>query len=120
VEEDPADCRRLQHGRHDGEHPKDTRAQEKIQGTTSSFPLLTHILTFTQFYLFADEVHSIGALGPNGHRDADYFNVPLRSIDVLMGTFTESFGAAGGYIAGSKVVIDKLRLKATQVHTQKP
>ena len=70
-----------------------------------------YIDLFMQFYLFVDEAHSIGALGPNGRGVADYFNVPPRSIDVLMGTFTKSFGAAGGYIAGSKVVIDKLRLK---------
>jgi serine palmitoyltransferase len=64
-----------------------------------------------QFYLFVDEAHSIGALGPNGRGVADYFNVPPRSIDILMGTFTKSFGAAGGYIAGSKVLIDRLRLR---------
>lgn len=29
----------------------------------------------------------------------------------MMGTFTKSFGAAGGYIAGDKAVIDHLRVK---------
>ena len=77
----------------------------------TSLPCLTRMLTFSQFYLFVDEAHSIGALGPNGRGVTDYFNVPPRSIDVLMGTFTKSFGAAGGYIAGSKAVIDRLRLK---------
>jgi serine palmitoyltransferase len=64
-----------------------------------------------KFYLFVDEAHSIGALGPHGRGVTDYFNIPPRSIDVLMGTFTKSFGAAGGYIAGSKVIIDALRLR---------
>jgi serine palmitoyltransferase len=41
----------------------------------------------------------------------DYFGVDPRSIDILMGTFTKSFGAAGGYIAGSKALIDRLRLR---------
>jgi len=40
----------------------------------------------------------------------DYFNIDPRSIDILMGTFTKSFGAAGGYIAGSKFLIDYLRV----------
>lgn len=31
-------------------------------------------------------------------------------IDILMGTFTKSFGAAGGYIAADKAVIDHLRI----------
>lgn len=64
-----------------------------------------------KFCLFVDEAHSIGALGPHGRGVTDYFNIPPRSIDVLMGTFTKSFGAAGGYIAGSKVLIDALRLR---------
>ncbi|KAG2234299.1 hypothetical protein INT48_000749 [Thamnidium elegans] len=32
-------------------------------------------------------------------------------VDILMGTFTKSFGAAGGYIAGDKAIIDHLRLR---------
>lgn len=64
-----------------------------------------------QFYLFVDEAHSIGALGPHGRGVCDYFNIPPRSVDVLMGTFTKSFGAAGGYIAGSKHLIDALRVR---------
>ncbi len=28
-----------------------------------------------------------------------------------MGTFTKSFGAAGGYVSGSKILIDRLRLR---------
>ena len=35
--------------------------------------------------------------------------MPWTDIDILMGTFTKSFGAAGGYIAGSKKLIDHLR-----------
>ena len=41
----------------------------------------------------------------------DYFGVNPRSVDILMGTFTKSFGAAGGYVAGSKSLIDRLRLR---------
>ncbi|KAI8908079.1 pyridoxal phosphate-dependent transferase, partial [Entophlyctis helioformis] len=33
-------------------------------------------------------------------------------IDICMGTFTKSFGAAGGYIAANKAVIDHLRLQS--------
>ncbi|KAG1752068.1 pyridoxal phosphate-dependent transferase [Suillus lakei] len=62
-----------------------------------------------KFYLFVDEAHSIGALGPHGRDVTDYFNIPPRSIDVLMGIFTKSSGAAGGYIAGSEALIDALR-----------
>lgn len=56
-----------------------------------------------QAYLYLDEAHSIGALGPRGRGAVDYFGCDPKDVDVLMGTFTKSFGSAGGYIAGSKV-----------------
>ncbi|QRW25620.1 aminotransferase class I and II protein [Rhizoctonia solani] len=65
-----------------------------------------------KFFLYVDEAHSIGALGPHGRGVADYFGVDPREIDILMGTFTKSFGASGGYISGSKAVIDRLRLRS--------
>jgi 7-keto-8-aminopelargonate synthetase-like enzyme len=35
--------------------------------------------------------------------------VDPRDVDVLMGTFTKSFGSAGGYVAGSRALIAYLR-----------
>ena len=53
-------------------------------------------------YLYLDEAHSIGALGPRGRGVVDYFGLDPRDVDIMMGTFTKSFGAAGGYIGGKK------------------
>ena len=91
---------------------RDFGAQEEVQGAFSVFLLqnLPHVLK--QFYLFVDEAHSIGALGPHNRGVADYFGVNPRSIDILMGMFTKSFGAAGGHIAGNKTLIDRLRVNA--------
>ena len=41
------------------------------------------------------------------------YAIPLQDIDIMMGTFTKSFGSAGGYIAGPKKLIDYLK-----VHSQ--
>jgi serine palmitoyltransferase len=60
--------------------------------------------------MYLDEAHSVGALGPNGRGVCDYYGIDPSEIDILMGTFTKSFGAAGGYIAGSKKLVDQLRL----------
>lgn len=54
-------------------------------------------------YLYLDEAHSIGALGSRGKGVVDYFGLDPCDVDVMMGTFTKSFGAAGGYIAGKRV-----------------
>lgn len=56
-------------------------------------------------YLYLDEAHSIGAVGPSGRGVTELFGVNPADVDVMMGTFTKSFGAAGGYIAGRKVGI---------------
>jgi serine palmitoyltransferase len=60
-------------------------------------------------YLYIDEAHSIGAIGPNGKGICDQKGVDPADVDVMMGTFTKSFGAVGGYLAGSKELIDNLR-----------
>ena len=46
----------------------------------------------------------VGAMGPKGRGAVDYYGLDPKDVDILMGTFTKSFGSAGGYIAGSKKV----------------
>merc|ERR1740117_2557836 len=60
-------------------------------------------------YLYLDEAHSIGAVGPRGRGVTDLLNVPTEEVDVMMGTFTKSFGSVGGYVAASQEVVDMLR-----------
>lgn len=50
-----------------------------------------------------DEAHSIGAVGKTGRGVCELLGVDTADVDVMMGTFTKSFGSCGGYIAGSKV-----------------
>lgn len=60
-------------------------------------------------YLYLDEAHSIGATGPTGRGCCEYTGVDPAHVDVLMGTFTKSFGGMGGYIAGSADLVAHLR-----------
>ena len=52
-----------------------------------------------------DEAHSIGAMGETGRGVAEYWGVDPNDVDVMMGTFSKSFGAAGGYIAANHVCV---------------
>ncbi|KZT01614.1 serine palmitoyltransferase 2 [Laetiporus sulphureus 93-53] len=81
-----------------------------MEGTMANLPVIMELKKKYKFYLFVDEAHSVGALGPHGRGVADYFGINPRNFDILMGTFTKSFGAAGGYISGSKALIDRLRV----------
>lgn len=60
-------------------------------------------------YLYVDEAHSIGAIGPTGRGICEHSRVDPADVDILMGTFTKSFGAVGGYLCASKKVVDVLR-----------
>lgn len=50
-----------------------------------------------------DEAHSIGAVGKSGKGVCELLGVDPADMDIMMGTFTKSFGSCGGYIAASKV-----------------
>ncbi|XP_039950773.1 serine palmitoyltransferase 2 isoform X1 [Bactrocera tryoni] len=80
-----------------------------MEGSIVRLPEIIALKKKYKAYLYLDEAHSIGAMGPNGGGAVDYFGVDPNDVDILMGTFTKSFGSAGGYIAGSKRLIDYLR-----------
>ena len=104
-------------------HPKTRRPWKKIvivvegvysmEGTIVKLPQIVELKKRYGAYIYLDEAHSVGAMGPKGRGVVDYYGLSPKDIDIMMGTFTKSFGAAGGYIAGSKQLINYLR-----VHSQ--
>lgn len=82
-----------------------------MEGTMCNLPRLLALKKRYRFYLYVDEAHSIGAVGPRGRGVCDFFRVDPGEVDILMGTFTKSFGANGGYIAASRDIIENLRAR---------
>ena len=117
---DMADLERLLRERISQGQPRTHRPWRKIlvaveglysmEGTMCNLPGLVALRKKYKFALYVDEAHSIGALGPRGRGVCDYFGIPPSEIDILMGTFTKSFGANGGYVAGSRALINKIRV----------
>lgn len=91
-----------------------------MEGTMCNLPVLIELKKKYKCYLFVDEAHSIGAMGPEGRGVCDFFGIDPADVDILMGTLTKSFGAAGGYIAAEKWIIDKLRLDLTTANYGEP
>ncbi len=65
---------------------------------------------FDKCYKFmkADEAHSIGVIGETGRGCEEYYGVENHA-DLIMGTFSKSFGSLGLFVAGDAVVIDYIK-----------
>ncbi|KAK6479029.1 serine palmitoyltransferase 2-like [Huso huso] len=79
-----------------------------MEGSIIRLPEVIALKKKYKAFLYLDEAHSIGALGPSGKGVVEYFGLDPKDVDIMMGTFTKSFGAAGGYIGGKKELIDYL------------
>lgn len=80
-----------------------------MEGEICNLKAISRVCKRYKAYLYLDEAHSIGALGVTGRGACEHCGVSPDDVDVLMGTFTKSFGGMGGYIASSKRVVDHLR-----------
>ncbi|CAL7939644.1 unnamed protein product [Xylocopa violacea] len=81
-----------------------------MEGSIVHLPEILELKKKYKAYLYLDEAHSTGAIGKRGRGVCDYYGIDPREVDILMGTFTKSFGSAGGYIAGTKTLINHLRI----------
>jgi serine palmitoyltransferase len=83
-----------------------------MEGSLVNLPEVIRLKKKYKAYLYLDEAHSIGALGPTGRGVIEHFGLDVADVDIMMGTFTKSFGAAGGYIAASTDIIATLRSRS--------
>lgn len=79
-----------------------------MEGDIANLPEICKITKERGIRFMVDDAHSMGVLGPKGNGTSAHFGV-TESVDLIMGTFSKSFGAVGGFIAGDKEVIDYLQ-----------
>ena len=61
--------------------------------------------------MMVDDAHASGVLGRNGRGSVDHFNVHGK-VDVQVGTLSKAIGGLGGYVCGSRDLIDYLYHRA--------
>jgi len=62
--------------------------------------------------LMVDEAHSLGTMGPRGLGIGEHFDIDRNDVDIWMGTLSKSLASCGGYIAGSRALVDNLKFNA--------
>jgi 8-amino-7-oxononanoate synthase len=79
-----------------------------MDGDLVPLPELVEISEKYGCILMIDEAHATGVLGKRGSGATEHFGVEDR-VPVVMGTLSKAVGSLGGYIAGSKELIDFIR-----------
>src|SRR6185312_15620374 len=82
-----------------------------MDGDIGPLPALCDLAEKYGAIMMVDDAHASGVLGRNGRGTIDHFNVHGR-VDVQVGTLSKAIGALGGYVCGSKDLIDFLYHRA--------
>ncbi|MGE0703043.1 MAG: aminotransferase class I/II-fold pyridoxal phosphate-dependent enzyme, partial [Vicinamibacterales bacterium] len=61
--------------------------------------------------MMVDDAHASGVFGANGRGTIDHFGVHGR-VHVQVGTLSKAIGVLGGYVAGSRALVDFLQQRA--------
>ena len=80
-----------------------------MEGEICDLKRIVEVAKKYKCYVYVDEAHSIGAVGATGRGVCQHCGVDPDDVDILMGTFTKSFGGMGGYIASSRDFVEQLK-----------
>ena len=58
--------------------------------------------------VMVDDAHAVGVIGKGGRGTASHYGLE-KETDLTMGTFSKTFAVTGGYVAGSRQLVDYLR-----------
>ncbi|MGD8362871.1 MAG: aminotransferase class I/II-fold pyridoxal phosphate-dependent enzyme [Gemmatimonadota bacterium] len=79
-----------------------------MDGDLVALPEILEVSHANGARVLIDEAHSTFLFGENGRGVAEHFGLD-EEVDIHLGTFSKSLGGQGGFVAGSKALIDYLR-----------
>jgi glycine C-acetyltransferase len=82
-----------------------------MDGDLGPLPALCALAEEYGCIMMVDDAHASGVFGRNGRGTIDHFGVHGR-VHVQVGTLSKAVGALGGYVAGSRTLVDFLQQRA--------
>ena len=79
-----------------------------MEGDIAPLPRIVELCEKYNACVMVDDAHGLGVIGENGSGTASHFGLTDKT-DLIMGTFSKSFGSLGGFIAGDHEVINYLK-----------
>jgi len=110
---DVKDCERIlqEHASFPGEKLIITDGVFSMDGDIAPLPELCTLAEKYDCIMMVDDAHSSGVLGHNGRGTIDHFDCHGR-VHIQVGTLSKAIGVMGGYVCGSRDLIDFLYLRA--------
>ncbi|MCX7884882.1 MAG: glycine C-acetyltransferase [Caloramator sp.] len=81
-----------------------------MDGDIAKLPEIVEIAEKYGAFTYVDDAHASGVLGKNGSGSVSHFNL-YGKVDCQIGTLSKAIGVVGGYVAGTKELIDWLKLR---------
>jgi 8-amino-7-oxononanoate synthase len=82
-----------------------------MTGDLAPLPQIADLANLHRVMLLVDEAHATGVFGLSGRGVCEHFGIE-RDVHVRVGTLSKALGGFGGFVAGSKKLIDWLANKA--------
>ncbi len=82
-----------------------------MEGDLVNLPGIIELKRRFGMRVMVDDAHGVGVMGAEGRGTAEHFGLE-DEVDLVMGTFSKSLAAVGGFVAGERKVIDWIKHKA--------
>ncbi len=85
-----------------------------MEGDIADLPTITKLARAHGARVMVDDAHGIGVLGNGGRGTAEHFGLE-NEVDIIMGTYSKSLAAIGGFVAASKEVVEFIKHTARSI-----
>jgi 8-amino-7-oxononanoate synthase len=85
-----------------------------VSGEIVDLPKLVELAKKYNARIVIDDAHAVGVIGKGGRGTPSEFGL-VDEVDLIMGTFSKTFGSLGGYVVGERSVINYIKHSAASL-----